>query len=120
MASDAKDCCIKFCGSDGGIVGVLRERAVTRFTIDACVLACVLGIGDIGMAGCARVVAGKVNRVRGDLANGGGAVMAVLAKAARYHAASYRPKHQKRNHKQARKTEEMSCVFQEIHPAPSS
>jgi len=57
-------------GQGGGVVGVPGERPVAGFTVDVGVNAFRFGVGDIGMAAFAGLVAGVSNGARGDFADG--------------------------------------------------
>ena len=69
----------RFCAR--GVVGMLRKRAVAGFAVDVGVDAFCLGLGDIGVAAFAGVMAGVGDRARGDFADGIAAKMAVAAEA---------------------------------------
>lgn len=64
-----------------GVVGVLGERAVAGLTVDVDVRAFRFGIGDVGMAGFAGVMAGINDGTCGDFGDGVAAKMAIAAKA---------------------------------------
>jgi len=79
MAARANDGCIRQSGNQRRrIFRVLRERAMAGFAIHVDVFAMTLGLGDIGMAGFARLVARVVDRTRGDFIEGRTAIMAVF------------------------------------------
>ena len=81
MTADAEDGGVKLRRGDGGIVGVFVERAVADFAVQRRVLAGLLGGEDVAVAGLAGFVAGVVQRLASDIADGVGAVVAVLAEA---------------------------------------
>ena len=57
-------------GQACGVIGVLGERPVAGFTVDVGVNAFGFGVGDIGMAAFAGLVAGVSKGTRRDLADG--------------------------------------------------
>ena len=67
-----------------GIFGMFCERAMAGFTVDASMHAFCLGIGNIGMAAFARLVAGVNDGPRADFRNRIAAKVAVAAKAFRH------------------------------------
>ena len=64
-----------------GIVGVLGQRSVTGFAVHVRVLAGLLYVQNVGVAGLAGLVAGELDRARCDLGDGGAAVVSVLSEA---------------------------------------
>ncbi len=120
VAAGAEDCCIKFGRDDvGGIGGVFGERTVAGFAVDAGVFAFGLGVLDVGVAIDAGLVAGEGDWVRGDLSDGRGSIMAVLAEGFRNYVVAHDEKNKEGDDEESGKAEEMSCIFEEIHEAVS-
>ncbi len=120
MAANTQSGCIKFFRCDGGVSRMRRLWPMTCFAVHVRMFADALGGSDVGVAGFACLVPGEMNWACGDLRYRGGPVMAILAKCARNDIAANGPEDKKCNDKERRKTEQVSCVFQEVHPVQSS
>lgn len=111
---------INFCRRDAGVGRMLRLRSMTCFTVHMRMFAGALGAGDVGVADFARLMPRELSWPCSDLSDRGGPVMPILAECARNNIAANGPEDEKRNNEERRKTEQMSCVFKEVHPAQSS
>ena len=96
---------------------MIRQRAMAGFAVDVGVLAGGLDGQDVGVAGLAGLVAGEVDGVGGDFADGGSAVVAVLPEALGHDEVANDKKHHKGDDEEEGKSEEMSCIFEAFHRA---
>jgi len=117
MAAHAEHRRVRLAGIDRWIVGVLGQWTVAGLAVHLRVFACAFGLGHIGVTGLAGLVSGKADGMSSDLADGGAAVVSVLAEAARHEKSSNNKKRQGPDSKQARKAEEMSCISKNAHDA---
>src|SRR6266702_6291176 len=115
MAANTEIGRVEFGGHDRGIVGVLCQGAVTGFAIDVGVLAGLLHLQDVRVASLAGLVAGKMDRACGNLADGGSAVVAVLAEAFRHDEVPDRQEDREGHDKQKRKPQQMPCILEQLH-----
>jgi hypothetical protein len=115
MAANAEDCCVEFRGSDGGVVGVFGQGAVASFAVDVGVFAGGFGGEDIGVAGFAGLMAGKVDGFGGYLGDCGSAVMAILSEGPGHDEVADHEKHREGDDEEKGKSKEMSCIFEAIH-----
>ena len=77
---------------------MLRQRSVAGLAVYMRVLAYLLCICLIGMAGLARLMSGKMNGLGSDFADGIAAVVSVLPKALRNYVPAYEQKDEKGYH----------------------
>jgi hypothetical protein len=77
--------------------------------------ACTFLFGDVGVAGFAGLMTGKVNRSGRDFVQGRSAVVAVLSEGAGYEPAADREEDEDRNDKDSRKSEEMTGIAKNLH-----
>jgi hypothetical protein len=115
VTANAEDGGIEFGWGNGGIVGVLGERSMAGFAVDVCVLAGLLGIQDVGMAGLAGLMSGEVDWAGGDLGDGGAAIVAILAETLGHDEMPDYEKHEEEEYEQKCEPEKMSCIFQKLH-----
>ncbi len=84
VTTGAYDRRIELCRGNGcGIVRMLGLGSVACLATDYYVFALLLLIHNVGMAGLARIAAGKTNRSGGDLRDCGAPIVPILPKAAR-------------------------------------
>ncbi len=81
------------------IVSMLSQRTVAGFTVDACMLARLLHLRNVGMASFATALTRKVDGASGDIANSRAAVMAIFSEALRYYEVSNHQKNHEGNNK---------------------
>ena len=93
----------------------LKERAVARFAVHVRMRALGFGIGNIRVAGFARLVPGKLHRMLGNLAHRRSAIMPILPEGLWNHIAAHYQKHQEGDYEEPRKPEKMSCILQTAH-----
>lgn len=103
----------------GWIGGMIRERSVASFAVHMNVFAMVLGIGDIGVAFFARLVARKFHLPGGDVVNGRSAIVAVLTERFGNYESANAQKHKESQYKESREPEEVPSIFKKIHQAVS-
>jgi len=121
MAAHAERRSIEFRRSHIAWVGrMLRLRAVAGLTVDTGVLAGFLSFEDIDVTSLTRVVSGKAQRTGDYFSDCSSAVVTILAKGGRHNVAANAPEDEEGNYEQRSKPEEMSSVFQEVHPPQSS
>jgi hypothetical protein len=95
------------------------ERAMTGLAIYMRMFALRLHIQNISMAGLAGLMAGKPDRTGCDLANGGSAIVPILAKAFRDNVVADHQEDEKCQDKEPGKSEKMSCILEGAHEALS-
>jgi hypothetical protein len=88
---------------------------MARFTVQVCVLACLLRFKNVRMAGLASFMPGKVDGAGSDLAHRVCAVMTVLSEALGDYEVTYHQECEERDHKEKRKPKKMSCILQKAH-----
>lgn len=116
VAADAKNQSIEFGRlNGGGIIGVRGECAVASLAIHAGVLSPGFHIQDIGMARLASLVACKDGLLGRDFRNGVAAILAVLAKAARYENCTNYDEENCNGKKDQNEAQEMFSVFELSH-----
>lgn len=115
MTLDTKFRRIKLRGLNRGIVRVLRKRTMAGFAIDVGVLAGLLHLEDVRMAGFAGIVAGEVDGTGSNFSNGGSTVVAVLPEALRHHEVPDHKKQRESDYEQECEPEKMSCIFEKAH-----
>ena len=111
MAANAQHGCVDLVRLDGWVVRVLCQRTVAGLAVHVLVLARLLRLRNVGMAGLAGLVAGVVQRAGGNLADGRPAVVAVLSEALRHNEVPHHKKDRERHHEEKRKAEEMSSIL---------
>ncbi len=67
---------------------MLGQRTMAGLTVDACMLACLLHLRNVGMARFASTLTCKVDGTSGDVTNGGAAVVAIYSEALWYNEVS--------------------------------
>lgn len=122
MTADTQDRRVQLGGHDRGVVGMFRQRTVAGFAIDVRVLADLLHFQNVCVTGLAGIVAGVVDRARGDLSDGGPAVVTIFSEALRDNEVPDHKKHHEGDYEQKSEPEKMSCIFEKLHGArfPSS
>ena len=115
MALSAQLCCVELCRLNGRIVGMRSERPVARLAADQGMLSRLLLVRYICVAGLASLVACKMNRLRGDLARCGSAVVPILSKCVWHQPAADGKKCEDCDHKNSRKSKQMSGIAEAWH-----
>ena len=100
-------------GQAGGVVGMLGERPMARFAVDVGMDAFRFGIGDIGMAALAGLVAGVSNGARRDFGDGVATVVAIAPETFRNEGAA---KNQEQDHSQEENTSHAKQVSDVLKP----
>ena len=100
-----------FTGWIEGSFRVLGQRTVAGLAAHVLVLARLLGLGNVRVAGLAGFVAGVVQRTGGDLRNRCSAVVAILSEALRHNEVADHKKDHKGDNEEKGKAEEMSCIL---------
>lgn len=86
---------------------MLRLGSVAGFAVDVGVFAGFFHVQDVGVTCLTSVMTGVVDGVGGDFADGGGAVVSILAKTGRHYKAANHPEGKKRNHKKRGEAKQM-------------
>jgi hypothetical protein len=121
VAADAEMGNVRFLRRQGRwVVGVLCERAMTRFAIDVCVDAFGFGIGHVRVAPFAGFMACVGDWARGDLGEGVTAEVAVAPETFGDECAAKDKEEDQADEKDGGHTEEMGDVLQLDHEAPAS
>src|ERR1035437_2311946 len=97
----------------------LDQRPVAGFAVHMRMLAVLLLVRHIRVAGFARVVPRKLRRVSGNLAHRGSAIVPILSKGLGDYVVAYHQKHQKGEDEKPRKPEKMPCILEDTHQALS-
>ena len=98
----------------------LEQSAVAGFAVHMRVLAGLLLVRHIRVAGLARLVPGKLRRVSRNFADCRPAIVPVLPKALGDHEVAHHQKHEKGEDEQPRKPEKMSCILEDTHETLST
>ena len=96
---------------------MLRLRPMTGFAIHPGVLSGLFQIMYVTVTCLTSLMSGEVRRSRADLRDCGSPVVPVLAERFGNNIAPNRPEHQKCHDKKSRKSKQMCCVFETVHPA---
>ncbi len=94
--------------------------SVAGLAIHVRVLALGFHVQNIGVAGLARLVAGKLHRSSGNLTNRFAAIVSILPEALGNNVTSNNEKDNKGKNKQPRKSEEMPRILESAHCSPIS
>lgn len=97
---------------------MLILRAMACFAVHVSMLTLRLRIRRVRVTCLTCVVAGVLDWMSGNLSYRCPAIMSVLAKASGDNKVPHHQKNQKREDKETRKPEEMSCIFKSAHRAP--
>ena len=117
MAADAEDSGVEFGRGDRRIVGVLGQRSVAGFAVDVRVLAVLLRVQNVRVAGFARIVAREVDGTGGHLRDRVPAVVPIFPKALRDNKVPDYEKYDEKEYEQKTEPEKMSCIFEKLHGA---
>lgn len=116
MATDAEHGGIQFPRLDSsGILGVLCERAVARFAVDARMLSLILCGKDIGMAILTRLVPGKHDWLGRDFRDRVSAVVPIFAEAFRDQGRPHEHEGEYPDHKDQDDAQQMLGIFEALH-----
>lgn len=119
MAADAEDGGVGLTRIDGRIVGMFSQWTVAGFAIDVRVLAGTFGLGDVGVAGFAGLMAGEVSGVGGDFGNGVAAVVSELAEAVRDDGGAQHEEEKRTDRVDCSESKEMTRVPEDLHGIPA-
>ena len=108
VALDAEDGGVQLGRGDRRIVGVVGQRTVAGFAIDVGVLAGLLGVEDVRVAGLAALVAGEVDGLGCDLGYGCAAIVAILSERLGDDEVANHEKHHKGDDEQESESEKMT------------
>ena len=99
---------------------MLRLRSVAGFAVHMRMLARLLHIENIGVAGFAGVMTGIVHGARPNLPDRSRTIVSIAAKGLWNDMTSYGPEHEKRNYKEPCKPKQVLDILKWVHPARSS
>jgi len=95
------------------------QRTVTGLAVHVRMFPGLLYVQNVRVAGFAGLVAGKFDWMRGNLADGGPAIVPILTKAPGDNVVAHHQKHQEGEDEQPRKPEKMPCILEDAHQFPS-
>ena len=116
MAADTQHGSIQFGGLHGGwIVGMVCQWPVACLTVHSGVLSAGFGGSDVGVAGLAGLMAGKVDGLRCDLRDGSATIVSILAECLWHHEMAQEEEDRKSDHEEKCESEEVSRILKNTH-----